>query len=119
MLFETTVGYDQGSKRLLIETQNPDERVIFAFVRILDKKGSLVPTADNKLTFSVSGPAEIIATDNGDPTSHIPFKSLENRAFNGLCGVLLRPTGEGKITLRVRGDGIKGSRASVKIHQSL
>ena len=119
VLFETTVGYDQGSKRLLIETQNPDERVIFAFVRILDKKGTLVPTADNKLTFSVSGPAEIIATDNGDPTSHIPFKSLENRAFNGLCGVLLRPTGEGKITLRVRGDGIKGSRASVKIHQSL
>ena len=115
--FETGTRLAEGAKRLLVETGSPEERFVFAYVRILDKDGNLVPAADNNLTFSVSGPAKIIATDNGDPTSHIPFRSLENRAFNGLCAVVLRPTGEGKITLRVRGEGVRGSHISVKIHQ--
>ena len=115
--FETGTRLAEGAKRLLVETGSPEERLVFAYVRILDKDGNLVPAADNNLTFSVSGPAKIIATDNGDPTSHIPFRSLENRAFNGLCAVVLRPTGEGKITLRVRGEGVRGSHISVKIHQ--
>jgi len=33
---------------------------------------------------------KIIATDNGDPTSLIPFSSTEREAFNGLMLVIVK-----------------------------
>ncbi len=38
-----------------------------------DKAGSLAPRADNRIHFTIEGPGEIVATDNGDPTSFEPF----------------------------------------------
>jgi hypothetical protein len=41
-------------------------------------------------------PGEIVATDNGDPTSFMSFASHEREAFNGLALVIVRarPGGE-------------------------
>jgi beta-galactosidase len=38
----------------------------------LDKDGNVVPTADNRLTFELEGPARIIGVGNGDPSDHDP-----------------------------------------------
>lgn len=46
-------------------------------VRILDRKGRLVPTADPEINFSISGPGRIIAVGNGDPASHEPSRFIE------------------------------------------
>jgi beta-galactosidase len=46
-------------------------------VRILDKKGRLVPTADPEISFSISGPGRIIAVGNGDPSSHEPSRFVD------------------------------------------
>lgn len=62
----------------------------FVTVRITDKEGQLVPTANNLLRFTVEGPGEIIATDNGDATDMAPFPATERKAFNGLCLVIVR-----------------------------
>ena len=40
----------------------------FVTVRVLDAQGALVPRANNRIHFSIEGPGEIVATDNGDPT---------------------------------------------------
>ena len=37
-----------------------------------------------------SGPAKILATDNGDATDHTVFASAERKAFNGLALAILR-----------------------------
>jgi beta-galactosidase len=42
------------------------------------------------VTFELSGPGEIVAVGNGDPTSHEPFQASQRRAFNGLCQVIVR-----------------------------
>ncbi len=76
--------------------------LVFYTVRITDRRGRLCPDADNLLHFSVKGPGEILAVDNGDPTSHVPFYSHEMPAFHGLCAVIVRRTGPGTIRLRVR-----------------
>ena len=85
------------------------EELTFVNVDVLDKAGTLVPDADNLLSFSVKGPAEIVATDAGDPTSHVPFCSPEIPAFHGKASVILRRTAPGPITLTIKGKGLKNA----------
>jgi beta-galactosidase len=59
-------------------------------VAIKDAKGRIVPTADNLVKFSIEGPAKIIGTGNGDPSSHEPDKASQRKAFNGYCMVLVQ-----------------------------
>lgn len=59
--------------------------LVFVTAKILDKDGNLVPDASNKIDFSVVGGAAIVATDNGDQTSHESFQSKSRKAFNGLA----------------------------------
>ena len=49
-------------------------------VTVADKDGLMVPRSKNLLQFEVSGPGEIVATDNGDATSLVPFQSKERDA---------------------------------------
>jgi beta-galactosidase len=78
---------------------------------ILDADGRPAPRAANLVRFSVSGPAEIVATDAGDATSLEPFQSPERTAFNGRCLAIVR-TGAGApgaITVRAEAEGLEGT----------
>lgn len=81
----------------------------FVTVRITDKEGQLVPTANHLLRFTIEGPGEIIATDNGDATDMTPFPATERKAFNGLCLVIVRSkVGEsGKIKVNIISDELE------------
>ena len=94
-----------------------DDGLIFIDVRVADKQGDIVPDADNLLEFKVSGPAEIVASDAGDPTSHSAFGSHEIKAFHGLATVILRPMeGEtGTVVLSVKSRGLKGCKITLPI----
>lgn len=87
----------------------------FVTVRVTDKDGLTAPRAANQLRFSVTGPGEIVATDNGDSTSFEPFPSSTRRAFNGLCLVIVRarPGQPGMITLTAAGEGLREARATI------
>ena len=100
---QTTMGVDYAG-----------EDLTFVTTRILDKAGRDVPTADNLLTFKVSGPGKLVATDAGDPTSHTPFYSPKIKAFNGLCSAIVRRTGPGTITVSVSGEGVSSSKITLK-----
>ena len=79
------------------------ESLIFVRVSATDKRGTEVPTANNNLTFSVSGAATFEAACNGDATSLQSFKQPEMQLFNGELVVILRPTTTaGRITLTIR-----------------
>lgn len=80
----------------------------FVTVRIVDREGQLVPRSKPRLRFRVTGPAELVATDNGDPTDHRAFASAERHAFNGLALAIVRPHAgaSGPITLHVESDGL-------------
>jgi beta-galactosidase len=80
----------------------------FVTVRIEDADGVLAPRAANRVRFEVNGPAEIVATDNGDPTSFESFQAKERAAFNGLALVVVRtkPGEPGTITLTATSPGL-------------
>ncbi len=89
------------------------EDLSFVTVDVLDKAGTLVPGADNLVTFSVKGPGEIVATDAGDPTSHLSFCSHSLPAFYGKASVIVRRTGPGAIAVTAKAKGLKSG--SVKL----
>ena len=57
----------------------------FVTVTVEDKDGLLVPALEEPHHFEISGPGEIVATDNGDATSFESFQAPERNAFNGLA----------------------------------
>lgn len=87
----------------------------FVAVRVVDAQGITVPRAENRIAFSVEGPGEIVATDNGDPTSFEPFSSASRRAFGGMCLAIVRARrGEaGRITVTASAEGLEAGRAFV------
>jgi beta-galactosidase len=77
----------------------------FVTVRVTDREGVTVPRADHRLKFSIEGPGDIVATDNGDPTSFEPFQASERKAFSGLCLVVVRGKADQSGTIRVTASG--------------
>jgi beta-galactosidase len=88
----------------------------FVAVSVVDEAGSTVPRAKNRMRFEVSGPGEIVAVDNGDPTSHESFQSKERPAYNGLCLVVVRSKAgaPGSIRLRASSEGLKSADATLR-----
>ena len=66
--------------------------VVHITVEIHDENGSLVPVADNLVTFGIEGEGSLVGVDNGDPRSHEDFKAKQRKAFNGLCLAIVRST---------------------------
>jgi len=83
----------------------------FITVKVSDEKGRMVPRSDNMIEFSIDGPGEIVATDNGDPTSMVPFPSHKRQAFNGQALVIVRSQKgtTGKIIVKATSAGLEES----------
>ena len=74
----------------------------FVTVSLTDEAGTLVPQADDQLTFEVSGAGQFEAVCNGDATSLESFKQPTMKLFSGQLVVVVR-SGEhpGTLTLKV------------------
>jgi len=118
---ENTVKTTGAATKLLAsadrEIVNSDGKdLTFITVQIVDKDGLVVPRSNNSIEFSIDGPAEIVATDNGDATNMVSFASKEREAFNGLCLVIVRSkAGEkGKITVTAKSNGLKETQINLQ-----
>lgn len=75
----------------------------FVTVKMVDKRGNLVPDADHELLFEVSGAGRFRAACNGDATSLQPFTQPRMKLFHGQLVVVVEAGEEpGPITLTVR-----------------
>ncbi len=91
------------------------EDLAFVAVSVQDRAERTVPRSHPDLRFSIEGAGTIVATDNGDPTSHVPFQSLERQAFGGLALAIVRTKAgaPGPIVVRVESKGL--ASAEVKL----
>jgi beta-galactosidase len=87
----------------------------FITLRVLDKAGIPVPMAANSIHFEISGPGEIIATDNGDPADLVSFSSSERRVFNGMALVIIRAKAgaQGQIKITAQSPGILPAQINI------
>ncbi|HEY5961697.1 MAG TPA: glycoside hydrolase family 2 TIM barrel-domain containing protein, partial [Polyangiaceae bacterium] len=70
-------------------------------VDIVDAQGIVVPQANNKIDFTISGPGTLVGLDGGDATNHDSYKGTSHAAFSGKLMAIVRSTGTpGAITLK-------------------
>jgi beta-galactosidase len=85
-------------------------------VKVVDQAGLTVPRTHPLIKFEIEGDGEIVATDNGDATSFVPFQSHEREAFNGLALVIVKARKGLKGTFKVKAvsNGLASGELSVK-----
>lgn len=91
------------------------ENLAFVTVDVLDKQGRFIRNANISLHFSLEGAGELVATDNGDPTSLVSFVSPNRATFNGKCLAIVRAHkgASGKLTLKVSAEGLPTAEVSM------
>lgn len=97
-------------KRLVADGQD----TVPIAVAVVDAEGRVVPTADNKIVFEITGAGVNAGVGNGDPSCHEPNQADHRSAFMGYCMVLVRAARSAG-TLRVTASANKLSSASVRL----
>ncbi|MDQ3843063.1 MAG: beta-galactosidase, partial [Bacteroidota bacterium] len=99
--------------RSIIKADGQD--LSFITLRMLDNNGLFVPQANNPVLFDISGPGEIIATDNGDPADLVAFPSKERKAYNGLALVIIRAKAgvPGQIKVTAKSPGLTSAQTII------
>ena len=79
------------------------EDLAFITVSLTDAKGTVIPDANDQLSFEVSGAGRFEAVCNGDATSLESFKKPTMRLFSGQLVVVVRSGKKaGNLTLKVK-----------------
>jgi beta-galactosidase len=86
----------------------------FITVMVEDKNGLPVPQASSAIHFQISGPGEIVATDNGNPTDLTSFQSHDRNAFNGLALAIVRCLHSGTAILEASSPGLLPAQVNIK-----
>ena len=107
--------------KIILTTDDPkltDDWDSVAFVRaeVVDKNGVLVPSANNLISFSVSGSGVIAAVDSADNSSHEPFQASQRRAFDGGCIAYVKAAApSGRIKVTAISPGLASGHIAIKI----
>ena len=93
------------------------EDICYVNVSVQDAEGLVVPNAKETVAFSVEGPGEIVATDNGDETDFDDFRLPRRKTFNGWAQAIVRArTGQsGTIRVTATSAGLASATAELKI----
>jgi beta-galactosidase len=104
--------------RFAITADRADLSVLSAEVQ--DARGRVVPTASNKIRFSISGPGRLIGLGNGDPSCHESDKPESfaigaRTAFNGLCMAIVQALDEsGRISVSASSPGLQTTSIEIE-----
>jgi len=94
-------------------TTTPGEVAHVAFA-VLDESGVQVPTADNRIGFTVEG-GRLLVVDNGDLRDHTPYRSPEWRAYRGQGLAVVRGDAPGRLRVTAVGEGLQGASVEIEV----
>ena len=103
-----------GTKSLQENAAADPTDVAHVTFEIVDSAGTVVPTADNLVTFTVTG-GSIMALDNADLRDHDPYHSDRRHAFNGSGLAILSAAQPGLLRLTASADGLRPATVSVQV----
>jgi beta-galactosidase len=76
------------SNRTEIDADGEDIAILR--VEVLDKEGRALPTAENTISFRITGEGALIGVGNGDPNCQESDKAPKRSLFNGLAQVIVQ-----------------------------
>ncbi len=107
-------GFDVKADKKIIRANEKD--VIHLEIDVVDKNGYFCPLASNLVEVEVSGPATILAMDNGDPIELTPYKVNQKKAFRGKCLLMLQATAEsGTVTVKLNSPGLETKTVQLSV----
>jgi len=115
----TTAG---SAANVVLTADRPDihadgKDLAFVTVDIRDAGGVLVPTADNAVSFTISGPGKLAGVDNGNPIDTDPYQGTSRKAFSGKALVIVRSTGTaGTIVLTPSSSGLTARPLNIEAY---
>ncbi|MBZ0258887.1 DUF4982 domain-containing protein [bacterium] len=85
----------------------------YILVEALDEDGTLCPLADNRVEFSIEGPASIAAVGNGNPLSLEPFQAEYRKLFYGKAMLIVKTQAgqTGEVLVTASSKGLKDGKA--------
>jgi beta-galactosidase len=97
------------------ETINADGNDLsYITVDIMDDKGIFAATANNEITFSLTGNGKIVGVCSGDPVSHESYKGNKHTALNGKCLVIVQAGDKaGSLQLTASAAGLKNASVTI------
>ena len=79
----------------------------FVTVKVVDRNGTVVPSADNLVKFEVTGEGSLAGVDNGYQASHESFKGKQRKAFRGLALAIVQAKQKpGRIALKATSENL-------------
>ncbi len=85
-------------------------------VKVLDQEGRVVPTANDEITFTLTGAGRILGVDNGQPDSHESYQGPTRKAFHGLALVVVQANGNpGTLTLSASAAALTAAHVDIEV----
>ena len=108
------VRIELTSDRTILHADGQD--AVVAAVSILDDKGRLVPNADKRVTFNLTGGGRILGVGNGNPADHDPDRADHRNTFHGHCiAIVLAGSQPGELQLTVTSPGLASGSVSFQV----
>jgi beta-galactosidase len=103
LVFTPELNPDAATRPLTPEWND----VRYVTATLVDDAGTRIPDSSTLVHFSASGPASIIAVDNGNMLDHDPFQATQRKLYDGHAVVILRATSPaGRVTVTASADGV-------------
>jgi beta-galactosidase len=84
---------------------------------VTDAKGVRIQNAENEITFTVSGPAELTAVGNGNPASHQSHVNNTHNAWQGQGLAIIRTERTpGTVTVKAAAEGLEPAQITLQTH---
>lgn len=88
-------------------TKADDHSLAYIEIDVQDANGNLVINADKTVHVTVSGPAELVAMDNGNPMDHQSYQDGNRKVFGGKVLAIVKLTGKaGTVSVTAKADGL-------------
>lgn len=128
------VGYNRGSEvavcvkktalqpaRIVLapcfEAFDKETEEIPVMAYLVDENGTIIPNADDKIKFSVSG-GKILGTGNGDPNCHEAFNGKTRSLFAGKAMIIVSADEQAEnVLVKAKTDVLKQTRVTIPVKE--
>jgi len=108
-------AYAIEAKTDIVSFDPSKKQVAQVEISIVDKTGIPVANADNEISITIEGPAELIGLESGNALSHEDYKSNQRKAFNGkLLAYVLTKGEKENVKIVISAEGLKTETVLLK-----
>lgn len=90
--------------------RNDNQDLSFIVAEIVDRDGNVIPDSDAPISFTVSGPATVIASGNADLSSTAQYNTPDTKAWRGRAMTAVKSTRKpGAIRVTAKSPGLRSA----------